>query len=66
MFQFNSQSTSASSQAGLRLGVQAPGLNNVTSATLQQQNNSILQQSNQHALMSSGPKDAGNLHVFNF
>ncbi|XP_059462361.1 uncharacterized protein LOC132191387 isoform X3 [Corylus avellana] len=56
--QFNSQSTSASSQAGLGLGVQAPGLNNVTPATLQQQNNSIHQQSNQQALMSSGPKDA--------
>jgi CCR4-NOT transcription complex subunit 3 len=66
MFQFNSQSTSASSQAGLGLGVQTTGLNNVTSATLQQQNNSINQQSNQQALMSSGPKDAGNLHVFNF
>lgn len=62
MFQFNSQSTSASSQAGLGLGVQASGLNNVTSATLQQQNNSIHQQSNQQALMSSGPKDAGTLH----
>jgi hypothetical protein len=62
MFQFNSQSTSASSQAGLGLGVQASGLNNVTSATLQQQNNSIHQQSNQQALMSGGPKDAGTLH----
>lgn len=56
--QFNSQSTSASSQAGLGLGVQAPGLNNVTSGTLQQQNNPIHQQSNQQALMSGGPKDA--------
>jgi hypothetical protein len=62
MFQFNSQSTSASSQAGLGLGVQAPGLNNVTSGTLQQQNNPIHQQSNQQALMSGGPKDAGTLH----
>lgn len=60
--QLNSQSTSVSSQAGLGLGVQAPGLNNVTSAALQQQPNSILQQSNQQPLMSGGPKDAGNLH----
>ncbi|KAG2686303.1 hypothetical protein I3843_09G000800 [Carya illinoinensis] len=56
--QLNSQSTSVSSQAGLGLGVQAPGLNNVTSAALQQQPNSILQQSNQQPLMSGGPKDA--------
>ena len=62
MFQFNSLSTCASSHAGLGLGVQAPGLNNVTSATLQQQNNFIHQQ----ALMSSGPKDASNRHVVNF
>jgi CCR4-NOT transcription complex subunit 3 len=59
-------------QAGLGLGVQAPGLNNVTSATLQQQPNNIHQQSNQQALMSAGPKDAGIFHcpcpfiVFNF
>nr|XP_023929209.1 general negative regulator of transcription subunit 3 isoform X3 [Quercus suber]POE89682.1 isoform 2 of ccr4-not transcription complex subunit 3 [Quercus suber] len=61
--QFNSQNSSVSSQAGLGLGVQAPGLNNVTSATLQQQPNNIHQQSNQQALMSGGPKDADVGHV---
>lgn len=60
--QFNSQNSSVSPQAGLGLGVQAPGLNNVTSATLQQQPNNIHQQSNQQALMSGGPKDAGTFH----
>ncbi|XP_050244844.1 general negative regulator of transcription subunit 3 isoform X1 [Quercus robur] len=61
--QFNSQNSSVSPQAGLGLGVQAPGLNNVTSATLQQQPNNIHQQSNQQALMSGGPKDADVGHV---
>lgn len=60
--QFNSQNSSVSPQAGLGLGVQTPGLNNVTSATLQQQPNNIHQQSNQQALMSGGPKDAGTFH----
>lgn len=60
--QFNSQSSSVP-QVGLGLGVQAPGLNNVTSATLQQQPNNIHQQSNQQALMSAGPKDADVGHV---
>ncbi|KAM3690497.1 hypothetical protein ACB098_09G128900 [Castanea mollissima] len=61
--QFNSQNSSVSPQAGLGLGVQTPGLNNVTSATLQQQPNNIHQQSNQQALMSGGPKDADVGHV---
>ncbi|KAK4581501.1 hypothetical protein RGQ29_024935 [Quercus rubra] len=61
--QFNSQNSSVSSQAGLGLGVQAPGLNNVTSANLQQQPSNIHQQSNQQALMSGGPKDADVGHV---
>lgn len=56
--QFNSQSSSVP-QAGLGLGVQASGLGNVTSATLQQQPNSIHQSSNQLALASSGLKEAG-------
>lgn len=69
--QFNSQSSSVSPQVGLGLGVQAPGLNTVTSAASQQQPGSIHQQSNQQALLSSGPKDAGTLKLlmsvcFNF
>ncbi|KAI5330629.1 PREDICTED: general negative regulator [Prunus dulcis] len=56
--QFNSQNSSVSSQAGLGVGVQAPGLGTVAPTTLQQQLNSIHQQSNQQALMSSGPKEA--------
>ncbi|XP_061988018.1 general negative regulator of transcription subunit 3 isoform X1 [Rosa rugosa] len=59
--QFNSQSSSVPSQAGMGLGVQAPGLGTVSSTTLQQQLNSIHQQSpqaNPQALMSSGPKEA--------
>lgn len=62
--QFNSPNSSVSSQAGLGLGVQAPGLGTVAPTTLQQQLNSIHQQSNQQALMSSGPKEAGNLHLY--
>ncbi|KAF3441223.1 hypothetical protein FNV43_RR15136 [Rhamnella rubrinervis] len=57
LHQFNSQSSSVP-QAGLGLGVQASGLGNVTSATLQQQPNSIHQSSNQLALGSSGLKEA--------
>ncbi|ESR56623.1 hypothetical protein CICLE_v10018788mg [Citrus x clementina] len=57
--QFNSQGSSISAQAGLGLGVQAPGMNSVTSASLQQQPNSIHQQSSQQTLMSGGQKDAG-------
>lgn len=63
--QFNSQSSSIPSQAGMGLGVQAPGLGTVSSTTLQQQLNSIHQQSNPQAnppaLMASGSKEAGNL-----
>lgn len=64
--QFNSQSSSVPSQAGMGLGVQAPGLGTVSSTTLQQQLNSMDQQSpqaNPQALMSSGPKEAGNCCV---
>ncbi|KAL6336694.1 hypothetical protein AAG906_036008 [Vitis piasezkii] len=61
--QFNSQSSSVSAQVGLGLGVQAPGLNTVTSAAIQQQPGSIHQQSNQQALLSTGPKDADVGHV---
>ncbi|XP_059647301.1 general negative regulator of transcription subunit 3 isoform X2 [Cornus florida] len=55
--QFNSQSSSVSPQVGLGLGVQAASLN-TTSASLQQQPNSVHQQSTQQALMSSGSKDS--------
>lgn len=61
--QFNSQSSSVSPQVGLGLGVQAPGLNTATSAAIQQQPGSIHQQSNQQALLSTGPKDADVGHV---
>ncbi|XP_050375903.1 general negative regulator of transcription subunit 3 isoform X1 [Argentina anserina] len=59
--QFNSQSSSLPSQAGMGLGVQAPSLGTLSSTTLQQQLSSIHQQSlqaNSQALMSSGPKEA--------
>uniref|UniRef100_A0A9I9E0S4 General negative regulator of transcription subunit 3 n=1 Tax=Cucumis melo TaxID=3656 RepID=A0A9I9E0S4_CUCME len=61
--QFNSQNSSVSSQAGLGIGVQAPGVNPVavTSGSLQQQPNSF-QQSNQQALMTSGAKDSDVTH----
>ena len=52
-----------SPHVGLGLGVQAPSLNTVTSATLQQQPGSVFQQSNQQALLSTGPKDADVSHV---
>ncbi|KAJ4972306.1 hypothetical protein NE237_005405 [Protea cynaroides] len=54
--QFNSQNSTLPSQVGLGLGVQAPGLNSVTSNSLQQ-SNSMLQQSTPHALNSPAPKD---------
>ncbi|XP_022745693.1 general negative regulator of transcription subunit 3-like isoform X2 [Durio zibethinus] len=58
MQQFNSQSSSLSIQPGLGLGGQAQSLNSVASASLQQQPNSIQQQSSQQALAISVPKDA--------
>ncbi|XP_039067517.1 CCR4-NOT transcription complex subunit 3-like isoform X2 [Hibiscus syriacus] len=65
MQQFNPQSSSLSIQPGLGLGGQAPGLSSVTAASLQRQQNSILQQSSQQALATSVPKDAdiGNAKV---
>ncbi|KAF2306944.1 hypothetical protein GH714_022676 [Hevea brasiliensis] len=60
--QFNSQSSSVSSQSSLGLGVQAPGHSVVTSAALQQQN-SIHQQSSQQVMMSSSAKDADVGHL---
>ncbi|KAJ7976358.1 CCR4-NOT transcription complex subunit 3 [Quillaja saponaria] len=55
--QFNSQSSSVSSQSGLGLGVQAPGLNSVSSTSLQQPPNSVHPQSSQQTLMSTVPND---------
>lgn len=49
--QFNPQSSSVS-QAGLGIGVQMPGLGNVTPSTLQQQTNSVHPLSNQPTLGS--------------
>ncbi|KAJ9131920.1 hypothetical protein P3X46_034821 [Hevea brasiliensis] len=60
--QFNSQSSSVSSQSSLGLGVQAPGHSVVTSAALQQQN-SIHQQSSQQVMISSSAKDADVGHL---
>ncbi|XP_070680343.1 uncharacterized protein [Malus domestica] len=60
--QFNPQNSSVSSQAGPGLGVQPPGLGTVAPTTLQQQLNSIHQQSNQQALMSVGPKETDVSH----
>ncbi|XP_009355951.2 general negative regulator of transcription subunit 3 isoform X3 [Pyrus x bretschneideri] len=60
--QFNPQNSSVSSQAGPGLGVQPPGLGTVAPTTLQQQLNSIHQQSNQQALMSGGPKETDASH----
>lgn len=57
MQQFNSQSSAVSPQVGLSVGVQAAGLPTVTSASSQQQPNSIHPQASQHAIMSTGPKD---------
>ncbi|KAI3963811.1 hypothetical protein MKW92_019901 [Papaver armeniacum] len=56
--QFNSQSQSLSPQVGLGLGVQTSGLNSVTSASSQQPNSVLQQQSTQHSLMSAGSKDS--------
>ncbi|KAL8147127.1 hypothetical protein AgCh_004733 [Apium graveolens] len=53
------QSSTALPQAGLGLGIQAPGLNAVTSASLQQQSNSTLQQqSSQQGTMLTSHKDS--------
>ncbi|KAK4432216.1 CCR4-NOT transcription complex subunit [Sesamum alatum] len=66
--QFNAQSSSISPQLGLGIGVQASGLNSVTtSASLQQQPSAIHQPSNQQTIISSTSKDAGNVaHDFDF
>ncbi|KAI3446365.1 hypothetical protein Pfo_003030 [Paulownia fortunei] len=57
--QFNAQSSSISPQLGLGIGVQASGLNSVTtSASLQPQPSSIHQPSNQQTIISSTSKDA--------
>ncbi|KAL0316930.1 UNVERIFIED_CONTAM: CCR4-NOT transcription complex subunit [Sesamum radiatum] len=57
--QFNAQSPSISPQLGLGIGVQASGLNSVTtSASLQQQPSAIHQPSNQQTIISSTSKDA--------
>ncbi|GMI79238.1 hypothetical protein like AT5G18230 [Hibiscus trionum] len=58
MKQFNPQSSSLSIQPGLGFGGQAPGLSSISPASLQQQQNSILQQSSQQALATCVPKDA--------
>lgn len=55
--QFNSQSSSVSPQANLGLGVQAPGLNTVTSTAIQQPN-SIHQPTSPQVVMSTAAKDA--------
>ncbi|XP_021620466.1 general negative regulator of transcription subunit 3 isoform X3 [Manihot esculenta] len=60
--QLNSQSSSVSSQASLGLGVQAPGLNTVTSSALQQPN-SFHQQSSQQVVISNNAKDADIGHL---
>ncbi|KAK8651514.1 hypothetical protein V6N13_141115 [Hibiscus sabdariffa] len=57
MQQLNSQSSSFSIQPGMGLVGQAPGVNSVASASLQQQPNSIHQQSSQQALVTNVPKD---------
>ncbi|MQM04678.1 hypothetical protein Taro_037480 [Colocasia esculenta] len=54
--QLNSQASSLPSPVGIGLGIQAPGLPTISSAS--QPPNSIHQQSAQHALLSSGSKDA--------
>lgn len=60
--QFNSQSSSLSSQVGMGLGVQSSGLNTVVSASLHQPN-PIHQLSAQLSSMSAGPKDSDGNHV---
>ncbi|XWS57625.1 hypothetical protein CRYUN_Cryun09bG0189700 [Craigia yunnanensis] len=65
MYLCTANCSSLSIQPGLGLGGQAPGLNSVTSASLQHQPNSIHQQSSQQALATSVPKDTdvGNAKV---
>ncbi|KAK1310461.1 hypothetical protein QJS10_CPA08g00110 [Acorus calamus] len=58
--QFNSQSTSLSSQVGLGIGVQSPSLSAITSSAPQQ---TFTQQTGQHPLLSTGLKDADVSHV---
>ncbi|CAI0384021.1 unnamed protein product [Linum tenue] len=60
--QYNSQSSSLSSQATLGLSIQAPGLSNATPTTLQQ-SNSIHQQSSQPVVTPSGLKDSDASHM---
>ena len=58
--QFNAQSSSITPQLGLGAGVQASGINSVTtSASLQPQPSAIHQPANQQTIISSTPKDAG-------
>ncbi|KAL6557512.1 hypothetical protein OROMI_017862 [Orobanche minor] len=57
----NGQSLPPSPQLGFGIGLQASDLNNVTSASLQPQPSAIHQPSNQHTVISSTPKDAGNV-----
>ncbi|KAI5659708.1 hypothetical protein M9H77_28501 [Catharanthus roseus] len=62
--QFNSQSSSATPQLGLGVGVQSAGLNNITSsASMQQQPISIHQSSNPPAQMLAGSRDAEATHT---
>ncbi|KAL8498331.1 hypothetical protein ACS0TY_021596 [Phlomoides rotata] len=57
--QFNAQSSTISPQLGLGIGVQASGLNSVTtSASLQPQPSPIHQSTNQQTIISTTPKDA--------
>ena len=57
--QFNSQGSSVSSQSGIGLGVQSPGLSGISSTSLQQPSNSVHSPSGQQPLMSGVSKDAG-------
>ncbi|XP_047970383.1 general negative regulator of transcription subunit 3-like isoform X2 [Salvia hispanica] len=60
--QFNAQSSSITPQLGLGAGVQASGINSVTtSASLQPQPSAIHQPANQQTIISSTPKDAENV-----
>ncbi|KAL1532906.1 CCR4-NOT transcription complex subunit 3-like isoform X1 [Salvia divinorum] len=57
--QFNAQSSSITPQLGLGVGVQASGINSVTtSASVQPQPSAIHQPTNQQTFISSTPKDA--------
>ncbi|CAI0432741.1 unnamed protein product [Linum tenue] len=60
--QYNSQSSSLSSQATLGLSVQAPGLSNATPTTLQQ-SNSIHQQSSQPVVAPNAIRDSDAGHM---